>query len=1188
MVKRKRKFKLLVSIILVSLLFLGHLVSGYTTFADNQGENNSEDNEYSLNLRLFRPDFSNFESIFATYTNYWMHDPEQKVFDQDEWALKDFLVEHELHIEGEANTVVKNMTYTAEIYNWDGNISFEDIKIPYNKVEVEYYNKDDGNPVEPYLLHYDLYLKKADGKMILKIPRLAPKATYTGSIEDVKLIIVKEIKIGEADPERNNVYLDGVSGDDSLDGKLGRAVKSFARAKEIATNNQKIKRIIVIGTTRIEGEVSLAGTNAKILRGKDFNDYLFRVESGKEATLSDIAVDGNGENNKTIEKSLVEVNSKAILNINDGSVLKNNQIKAIEDTATIGGAIYASSATINMTGGSVENNQATYGGGIYLDSSTMNFSGGTVQNNKSDLVIDRSVSPTQYYSAGGGILANEGSTINMSTDAKVLNNYAQEIGGGISLGSNQWGATNVLKMSGGTIDGNIAGSAGGGIFVQAKYFSGGASKAYIDGGKITNNEMDASGYTEKMFGGGRIYVNGANNNYNVQGANGELYLKNVVITDNESIEEGAGYASCPISKTKIYVTNGAAIYGNKTTSNVNEIYILCMKNLWLHGGNPEYDISKRMLGGVPYNWKNEDNSPLDESKHKGILSKDGEYLGLHTDEKGNELTANLKKVLISGNKSKTKGGGIGSNGTVTIGTEETTSVSVEKKWIEDNNVDQKHPESVTVKLIANIENKEYEIESRQLSEENNWKTTFTDLPTKAGEKDIIYSIKEVKVDGYTGKITGTAKDGFVVTNTREVEKVFVEGAKTWNDKNNQDGKRPTEITINLLKNGTKVATKKVTEKDGWKWKFENLDKYENGELINYTIVEEKVEGYTTEVEGYNVKNSYTPRKTSIQVTKAWKDGNNQDKKRPDSVTIELLADGKETGKKVVLTKDNNWTGSFTDLDEYKDGKKIVYTVKEKAVGNGYVSVVTGTAKDGFVVTNTREVEKVSVEGAKTWNDKNNQDGKRPTEITINLLKNGTKVATKKVTEKDGWKWKFENLDKYENGELINYTIVEEKVEGYTTEVEGYNVKNSYTPGKTSIQVTKAWKDGNNQDGKRPDSVTIELLADGKETGKKVVLTKDNNWTGTFTDLDEYKAGKKIEYTVKEEAVGNGYTSVVTGTAKDGFVVTNVRTPNVPPEKPNKELPKTGDGMNSSLYGGLMLTSGSLLLLIGYIRKKYIK
>ena len=112
-----------------------------------------------------------------------------------------------LHIEGEANTIVKNMTYAEDSFNWEGNISFENIKMPYNKVEVEYYNKDDGNPVEPYLLHYDLYLKKADGKMILQIPRLAPKATYTGAIEDAKLITVREINIGEADPERNNVCL---------------------------------------------------------------------------------------------------------------------------------------------------------------------------------------------------------------------------------------------------------------------------------------------------------------------------------------------------------------------------------------------------------------------------------------------------------------------------------------------------------------------------------------------------------------------------------------------------------------------------------------------------------------------------------------------------------------------------------------------------------------------------------------------------------------------------------------------------------------------------------------------------------------------------------------------------------------------------------------------------------------------
>ena len=196
------------------------------------------------------------------------------------------------------------------------------------------------------------------------------------------------------------------------------------------------------------------------------------------------------------------------------------------------------------------------------------------------------------------------------------------------------------------------------------------------------------------------------------------------------------------------------------------------------------------------------------------------------------------------------------------------------------------------------------------------------------------------------------------------------------------------------------------------------------------------------------------------------------------------------------------------------------------------------------------------------------------------MKNGAVVDTKKVTEAEGWKWKFENLDKYENGKEINYTISEEKVEGYTTEVKGYDVKNSYTPGKTGIQVTKAWSDKENQDGVRPESVTIKLLADGKETDKTLTLTKANNWTGSFTDLDEYKDGKKIEYTIKEVEVGNGYKTVITGNVKEGFVVTNVRTPN----KPKPRVPQTGLGSSSVLYTALVGLSG-VVLFAGFRRKK---
>lgn len=281
------------------------------------------------------------------------------------------------------------------------------------------------------------------------------------------------------------------------------------------------------------------------------------------------------------------------------------------------------------------------------------------------------------------------------------------------------------------------------------------------------------------------------------------------------------------------------------------------------------------------------------------------------------------------------------------------------------------------------------------------------------------------------------------------ESITIEGTKTWNDRNNQDGKRPDNITIRLLKNGTEEDSQTVTEANGWKWKFENLPKYEAGETITYSISEDPVAEYSSEVSAYDVTNSYTPATTQIQVTKIWEDGNNQDRVRPEEVTVKLFADGVDTNHTLTLTALNHWTGSFSNLDVYRAGQKIIYTVEETDPGNDYKAIVTGNADTGFTVTNVREPETTLVEGRKTWVDNNNQYDKRPASITIRLLKNGTMYASKTVTAADGWQWSFTNLPKYEAGERITYTIVEEPVAGYSSEVFGYDVTNTYVHGKPS-------------------------------------------------------------------------------------------------------------------------------------------
>ncbi|QRG87316.1 Cna B-type domain-containing protein [Bulleidia sp. zg-1006] len=303
-------------------------------------------------------------------------------------------------------------------------------------------------------------------------------------------------------------------------------------------------------------------------------------------------------------------------------------------------------------------------------------------------------------------------------------------------------------------------------------------------------------------------------------------------------------------------------------------------------------------------------------------------------------------------------------------------------------------------------------------------------------------------------------------------------------------------------------------------------------------------------------------------------------------------------QKVEGVNEVTWT-----VPKYDDrGNEIKYVVAEVDkddnswnANSNWSFDVKGTVTDGFTFTNIYNNNRIKVEGSKTWNDNNNQDGKRPEKITINLMKkvgDGEVVkADSKIIEKDSegnWKWSWENLPEYENKKKITYTVSEEVVEGYSVKINGYDITNSYTPGKTSIQVTKAWEDKNDQDGVRPDSITVKLLADGKETARTLTLTKADNWTGTFTNLDEYKAGKKIKYTVKEEPVGNGYKSLITKSGKNGYVVTNIRVPNTPskkPNKPNKPLPKTGDASNPTLYASLLGLSGIAWLLLGLLRKK---
>ena len=418
---------------------------------------------------------------------------------------------------------------------------------------------------------------------------------------------------------------------------------------------------------------------------------------------------------------------------------------------------------------------------------------------------------------------------------------------------------------------------------------------------------------------------------------------------------------------------------------------------------------------------------------------------------------------------------------------------------------------------------------------------------------------ELGTDEYTLHVTPAG--GAIQTITNKPIKTSVPVTKIW------VGPKAGPITVHLLADGTDTGkTLTLNEAGNWKGTFDGLRKYKtDGTEIVYTVKEDDVANYTNAItgdiaSGFTITNTNT-EKVNVPVAKKWIGP------KANSVTVHLLADGVDTGKTLTLDEAGNWTGTFSSLDKYKaDGTEIVYTVKENDITN-YTVAITGDATSGFTITNTN-TEKVSVSGTKTWNDNNNQDGKRPASITVNLLKNGTKVDSKTVTPdvSGAWTYSFSGLDKYNaDGTEITYTVSEDSVDGYTSTVTGTNITNSYTPETTVVKVTKAWV------GPKTNSVTVHLLADGTDTGKTITLDEAANWTGTFSNLPKYKDGTEIVYTVKEDDIAN-YTVAITGDATTGFTITNTEVPHDTP-KPKEDTPKKSNRKPAKKSGGVVPYTG---------------
>ena len=242
------------------------------------------------------------------------------------------------------------------------------------------------------------------------------------------------------------------------------------------------------------------------------------------------------------------------------------------------------------------------------------------------------------------------------------------------------------------------------------------------------------------------------------------------------------------------------------------------------------------------------------------------------------------------------------------------------------------------------------------------------------------------------------------------------------------------------------------------------------------------------------------------------------------------------GTAVKLSADNNWTATVEDLPKFKDGVEITYTWAEDEI-EGYIPVSSVTDGTVTTLTNRHDIATQEVTVVKVWDDDNNRDGLRPESLTVTL--NAAQSVV--LNDENHWTATIADQPVYANGgrEII-YRWIEDKIQGYhlTKRTEGTTTTlvNTHNPETVDITVVKVWDDANNQDGLRPATLTLTLLADGA-VQQTVTLTESSGWSATVESLPIRNDGRAIVYAWAEPEIEgyvsasavNGATTTITNT-----------------------------------------------------------
>lgn len=647
-----------------------------------------------------------------------------------------------------------------------------------------------------------------------------------------------------------------------------------------------------------------ANENCNIFGNKDENlANLFVVEEGGELSLTGALTLGGWNNtgsilvnhgkttidgNVVIEKSTLEGDSMGVIEDNGSSaelILENGTIQNHKIRGALSASIRVTEgASFTMNGGTIQANIANTSSSdssspavLLLGASTFTMNGGSICNNSGQcgtavyLTASSNAAKARFTMNGGSLSNNESRsyTPNSTPTGAVFVKYSAEFvlndgtitgncahdgaGGGVAvmdeLPTEEHGTA--FTMNGGTISNNTASGyrcSGGGIYSCSNYVS-------LLGGRIENNSA---------YDGGGVYSEGNTEIYTT------LHIENALITGNTA-DQGGGLWFCPTGDAKLYMQDGAVIYGNTAASAGDDF--ASPEVATGAGGNGGVTLPDYFPNGKVIQWFS-DGFLYAPAGNRGTSGQGTRYntveyakrvTGVQNEKKGLALKSVVSdgvsipatgSLIITGNQASHGGGGIGANGGVVIGeaTSLSYSISVKKAW-DNPGYEDTQPSGVTIHL------KERDtgdiVSTAELTGENGWQHTFTDLPLSPDH----YTVTEQPLEGYKATYYQDADGNFIITNTYlttptpdvPAVTISVPVEKKW--VNDYKWERPASIHVSLWNGDAKVKEADLTADMGWTYIFEDLPEG------TYSVTEDAVPGYETLIErsdagGFIITNTY--------------------------------------------------------------------------------------------------------------------------------------------------------------------------------------------------------------------------------------------------------------------------------------------------------------------------------------------